>query len=64
MQVKQPKKTQPKWRQRMTSLSCMIGMHDFDIVEVTYTFSNKGTVEKLQCKHCGLLITKQIGPKD
>ena len=32
----------------------MIGLHDFDIVEVTYTFSNKGTMEKLQCKHCAV----------
>jgi len=44
----------------MSKLSCKFGVHDFDIIEVAYTFSDKGTVEKLQCRHCGLLITQSV----
>ncbi len=38
-------------------LLCLLGVHDFQILEVTYGFG-PGGVQKVQCRRCGLTITQ------
>ncbi len=37
---------------------CLLGFHDFCIVEKLVSWGS-GDVEKVQCKRCGLNITRQ-----
>ena len=39
-------------------LLCLLGFHDFRVLEVTFGFGAGGNVEKIQCKRCGLIITR------
>ncbi len=41
-----------------TRLPCLLGFHDFRIIETVASFGS-GNVEKVQCKRCGLTITRQ-----
>ncbi len=34
-------------------LLCLLGYHDFRVVEVTVAFGVSGTVEKVECRRCG-----------
>lgn len=34
-------------------LLCLLGFHDFRVVEVTMGFGSSGTVEKVECRRCG-----------
>ena len=40
-------------------LFCLLGFHDFHVVEVTVGFGPSGAVEKVQCSRCGYLITRR-----
>jgi len=42
----------------LARLPCLLGFHDFRIVEKVISFGS-GNVEKVQCKRCGLTITRQ-----
>ena len=37
---------------------CLLGIHDFRIVEVTYGFAPGSNVQRLQCKRCGQTATR------
>ncbi len=39
-------------------LLCLLGIHDFRIVEVTYGFSPGSNVQRLQCRRCGQTTTR------
>ncbi len=39
-------------------LLCLLGVHDFQILEVTYGFGPAGNVQRVQCRRCGLTITR------
>jgi hypothetical protein len=38
---------------------CLLGVHDFRLIERIVSFGSEGGVEKLQCTRCGLTITRQ-----
>ncbi len=38
---------------------CLLGLHDYRLVERSVSFGSEGGVEKVQCKRCGLTITRQ-----
>ena len=38
---------------------CLLGLHDYRLVERNVSFGSEGGVEKVQCKRCGLTITRQ-----
>lgn len=38
---------------------CLLGLHDYRLVERNVSFGSEGAVEKVQCKRCGLTITRQ-----
>ncbi len=40
-------------------LLCIVGLHDFQVIDVTLTFGAGGTVEKLECRRCGLTKTQR-----
>ncbi len=39
-------------------LPCLLGFHEFRVLEVTFGFGAGGNVEKVQCKRCGLITTR------
>ncbi len=39
-------------------LLCVMGLHDFSLVEKIVSFGSEGGVEKVQCTRCGLTITR------
>jgi hypothetical protein len=38
---------------------CLLGLHDYRLVERSVSFGSEGGVEKVQCKRCGLTIMRQ-----
>ncbi len=39
-------------------LLCLLGIHDFRILEVTYGFAPGSNVQRLQCRRCGRTTTR------
>ncbi len=39
-------------------LLCLVGWHDFKIIEASFGFGPSGGVEKVQCRRCGLVTTR------
>lgn len=39
-------------------LLCLVGWHDFKIIEASFGFGASGGVEKVQCRRCGLVTTR------
>ncbi len=40
---------------------CWLGFHDFRVVDVTFGFGGGGSVERIECRRCGLATTRQAG---
>ncbi len=40
-------------------LLCLLGFHDFRLVESTGAFGVAGGVQKHECRRCGRVITRQ-----
>ena len=40
-------------------LLCLLGLHKFDIVEVVGGFGAGESVEKVECRYCGAVVTRQ-----
>ena len=38
---------------------CLLGFHNFQVVEKIIAFGGGGNIEKAQCKRCGLTVTRQ-----
>jgi hypothetical protein len=38
-------------------LLCLLGIHDFRILEVTYGFAPGSDVQRLECRRCGRITT-------
>ena len=37
---------------------CLLGFHDFQILEVTSGFGQGGSVAKVECKRCAFVTTR------
>lgn len=40
-------------------LLCRLGFHDFEIIETTLGFGYAGNVEKVKCRRCKLIFTRE-----
>ena len=40
-------------------LLCLLGFHDFRLVESTGAFGAAGEVQKSECRRCGRVITRR-----
>jgi hypothetical protein len=40
-------------------LLCRLGFHNFRVVEVTLGFGNAGSVEKVECRRCGVVMSRE-----
>ena len=47
----------PRWLGR---LLCMLGFHDFRIVEVSFGFGPGNKIERIECRRCGLTATRHL----
>jgi hypothetical protein len=43
----------------LARLLCLIGVHDFRVLEVIVGFGPSGSVEKVECKRCGQVTTRR-----
>ncbi|WP_423909982.1 hypothetical protein [Candidatus Spongiihabitans sp.] len=41
-------------------LLCWLGFHDFQVISKTFGFGDGGGVEKVECKRCGVIMTRKI----
>ncbi len=41
------------------TIFCFLGLHSFRVTDVTYWFGPSGSVEKVECRRCGLVVTRQ-----
>jgi len=41
-------------------LYCRLGVHDFRVIDISFTFGATGNIEKIQCQRCGLVITRTV----
>ncbi len=48
-----------KLREYVGRLLCWLGVHDFRVVDVTFGFGEGGSVERVECRRCGLVTTHQ-----
>ncbi len=48
-----------KLREFVGRLLCWLGIHDFRVVDVTFGFGGGGSVERVECRRCGLATTRQ-----
>lgn len=51
----------PRWLGR---LLCLVGVHDFRLVESIGGFGAGGQVEKVECRRCGYAATRHGGASD
>jgi hypothetical protein len=42
-----------RWLKRLGQIACLVGLHDFRVVEVTFGFGGSDAIEKLECRRCG-----------
>lgn len=49
-----------KLREYVGRLLCWLGVHDFRVVDVTFGFGASGNVERMECRRCGLVTTRQV----
>ncbi len=49
-----------KLREYVGRLLCWLGIHDFHVVDVTFGFGAGGSVERVECRRCGLVRTHQV----
>lgn len=40
-------------------LLCWLGFHDFRVVDRAFEFGAGGAIEKVECKRCGVTMTRQ-----
>ncbi len=43
----------------LSRILCVLGLHDFRLIEKMVSFGSGFGVEKLQCRRCGLIITRR-----
>ena len=48
------------WK-RLGQLLCLVGLHDFRTIDVTYGFGQGGSVAKVECRRCGFTTTRSTG---
>jgi hypothetical protein len=42
-----------RWLKTLGRIACLVGLHDFRVVEVTFGFGGSDAIEKLECRRCG-----------
>ena len=40
-------------------LLCLLGLHDYHVISGTFGFGGAGNVEKMECRRCGHVVTRQ-----
>jgi hypothetical protein len=40
-------------------LLCRLGVHNFRVIEATLGFGDAGGVEKVECRRCGAILSRQ-----
>jgi len=40
-------------------LLCLLGFHDFRVIDRTFEFGAGGSIEKVECRRCGATMTRR-----
>jgi hypothetical protein len=38
---------------------CRLGFHDYRVLEIMFQFGSGGSIEKVECRRCGVTVTRQ-----
>jgi hypothetical protein len=49
-----------KLREFVGRLLCWLGIHDFRVVDATFSFGVGGNVERIECRRCGWATTRKV----
>jgi hypothetical protein len=49
----------PDFLRRLSRLLCLLGIHDFRILEVRFGFGVGSRIEKVECRRCGLVTSRR-----
>ena len=49
----------PELVKRLSRLLCLLGIHDFRILEVKFGFGVGSRIEKVECRRCGLITSRR-----
>ncbi len=49
----------PKLPPMLGRLLCRFGFHDYRVLEIMFQFSPGGSVEKVECRRCGVITNRQ-----
>ncbi len=41
-------------------LLCWLGIHSFRVIDRTYGFGAGGDIEKVECRRCGIVMSRQV----
>ncbi len=39
---------------------CLLGIHDYRVVDATMGFGSGGSVARMECRRCGAIATRRI----
>ena len=45
--------------QSIDRILCWLGVHDFQVLEITFGFGEAGDGEKVECRRCKLIISRE-----
>lgn len=40
-------------------LLCLIGIHDFHVIDATFAFGASGSIARMECSRCGRVTTRR-----
>ncbi len=41
------------------NLLCWLGFHDYRVIEKTFQFGSGSGIEKVECRRCGVTVSRQ-----
>ena len=50
--------------QWVNKIFCLLGLHQFKVIDITFGFGASGDVEKVECIHCGVIKTRTLHHDD
>jgi len=45
---------------KLNYLLCLLGIHRYKVIDITFGFGKAGSTQKLKCKVCGILKVKML----
>lgn len=57
--IGKPPKQPPRLPGWLGRALCMVGWHDFEVLDVSFGFGPGETIERVECRRCRLRVTRK-----